>query len=347
MRSLPLIWLRCMTRRILGSNGSRRCSTDRLFHISRSPTFHSWHMAKRGCVACAHKRVEQRFALGHRQAEHIGVRPASEKQRLAAGRRLGADQRVTRSDHLANVGDFLVALAQHAGAVGGGIVHRDLALHGLLQLGGQRLVGGEHVGEIGIAARLRRRHLERMQHGGLGRHVDVGHVGMPHGLAVAEIADRLAVLDDVGDHVELRVLLVERLAVGVRSGRIELAEIPAEGDELRVGERLPVEHDHEPVAPHAFDRIDVARATGFDRSMPLTSAPSTAAKLLIESVITAPPSKLNSTRLDRAFPFLDLVRDELGEVLRRPSLRARPDRSRSCAAAPACRASSWPRPSHH
>src|SRR4029079_14458606 len=54
IRSLPLIWLRCMTRRVLGSNGSRRCSTERLFHISTSPTFHSWHIAKRGCVACAH-----------------------------------------------------------------------------------------------------------------------------------------------------------------------------------------------------------------------------------------------------------------------------------------------------
>ena len=41
IRSLPLIWLRCMTRRVLGSNGSRRCSTARLFHISTSPTFHS------------------------------------------------------------------------------------------------------------------------------------------------------------------------------------------------------------------------------------------------------------------------------------------------------------------
>src|SRR5262249_57094452 len=54
MRSSPLIWLRCMTRRVFGSNGSRRCSTERLFHIRRSPTVHWWHMAKRACVACAH-----------------------------------------------------------------------------------------------------------------------------------------------------------------------------------------------------------------------------------------------------------------------------------------------------
>src|SRR5262245_13714155 len=36
MRSSPLIWLRCMTRRVFGSNGSRRCNTERLFHIKRS-----------------------------------------------------------------------------------------------------------------------------------------------------------------------------------------------------------------------------------------------------------------------------------------------------------------------
>src|SRR5262249_27256502 len=41
IRSTPLIWLRCMTRRVFGSNGSRLWSTERLFHISRSPTFHS------------------------------------------------------------------------------------------------------------------------------------------------------------------------------------------------------------------------------------------------------------------------------------------------------------------
>ena len=53
IRSSALDLVRCMTRRVLGSNGSRRCRTERLFHISRSPTCHSWHMAKRGCVACA------------------------------------------------------------------------------------------------------------------------------------------------------------------------------------------------------------------------------------------------------------------------------------------------------
>ena len=43
-----LIWVRCMTRRAAGSNGSRRCRTERLFHMSTSPTRHSWHMTNRG-----------------------------------------------------------------------------------------------------------------------------------------------------------------------------------------------------------------------------------------------------------------------------------------------------------
>ena len=80
---------------------------------------------------------------------------------------------------------------------------------------------------------------------------------MPHRLAVAEIADRLAVLDHVGDDVELRMLLVERLAIGIWPGRIELAEIPAEGDELRVREALPMKDDDKPLAPSGFDRVDI------------------------------------------------------------------------------------------
>ena len=80
---------------------------------------------------------------------------------------------------------------------------------------------------------------------------------MPDRLAIAEIADRLAVLDDVGDDVELRVLLEERLAVGVGPGRIELSEISAEGDELRIREVLPMEHDDKPLAPRILDRRDI------------------------------------------------------------------------------------------
>jgi hypothetical protein len=91
-----------------------------------------------------------------------------------------------------------------------------------------------------------------MQHGGFGRHLDIGHIGVPHGLPVAEISDRFAVFDDVGNDVELRMLLVERLSVRVRPRRIELSEVLTERDELRVRELLPMEHDHQPFTPYIF-----------------------------------------------------------------------------------------------
>ena len=80
---------------------------------------------------------------------------------------------------------------------------------------------------------------------------------MPDRLAVAKIADRLAVLDHVGDDVEFRMRLVERLAVGVRPRRIELSEVPAEGNQLWIRQTLPMEDDDKPLAPRGFDRVDI------------------------------------------------------------------------------------------
>src|SRR6516225_8673671 len=93
-----------------------------------------------------------------------------------------------------------------------------------------------------------------MQDGGLGRYFDIGHVGVPDRLSVSQISNWLAVLDDIGDDVEFRMLLVERLAVWVWSRRIELAEVLAERDEFRIGELLSTEHHNKPIAPRIFDR---------------------------------------------------------------------------------------------
>ena len=86
------------------------------------------------------------------------------------------------------------------------------------------------------------------------RLLDVGHVGVPDRFAVAEAADRRAVDLDVGDDVQLGMLGEERLAVGIRSGRIELAEMTGEGDELGVGEPLPAEAQHRVLEPRRPDR---------------------------------------------------------------------------------------------
>src|SRR5258705_9061725 len=45
----------------------------------------------------------------------------------------------------------------------------------------------------------------------------------------------------------------EGLAVGIRTGRIELAELPAERQQLRIRESLPAEAQHEMVEPGLAD----------------------------------------------------------------------------------------------
>src|SRR6476646_836856 len=62
--------------------------------------------------------VDQRFAFRHFKADYIGIRATAEKQRLTPSLRLGAHPGMMCADRLPDVSDFLVALAQHARAVG-------------------------------------------------------------------------------------------------------------------------------------------------------------------------------------------------------------------------------------
>ena len=48
----------------------------------------------------------------------------------------------------------------------------------------------------------------------------------------------------------------ERLAVGVRPGWIEIAEAPGERHQLRIGELLAAEAEHEMLEPGLADRGD-------------------------------------------------------------------------------------------
>src|SRR4029077_17192162 len=96
---------------------------------------------------------------------------------------------------------------------------------------------------------------------------------MPHGFAVAEIAHRLSVLDHVGDDVEFRIRLVERLDVRIRSGPRELAEVSAEGNELRIREVLAVENDDQPLTPCGADGVDVGLRQGLWKGDPPTPRP--------------------------------------------------------------------------
>src|SRR5881397_1552103 len=77
---------------------------------------------------------------------------------------------------------------------------------------------------------------------------------MPDRLAVPEPAERDAGFDDVRDHVHLRMLRQEGLAVGIGPRRIELAEQLAELEHLRIRQLLAAEADHEIVEPgFAYD----------------------------------------------------------------------------------------------
>jgi hypothetical protein len=76
---------------------------------------------------------------------------------------------------------------------------------------------------------------------------------VPDRFAVAQPADRHAAFLDVRDHVHFRMVGEERPAERVGAGRIELAEVPAEGEHLRVGELLAPEAQHQVLEPRGAD----------------------------------------------------------------------------------------------
>ena len=93
--------------------------------------------------------------------------------------------------------------------------------------GGQQLVGGIHVGEFGFAAFAR--HDLRIHHGGLAGALLPGAVGVPkERAAIRMLAARIAVLVEVGQHVDFRVLLVA--VILAEHVDLHLAEIAREGD---------------------------------------------------------------------------------------------------------------------
>jgi hypothetical protein len=104
----------------------------------------------------------------------------------------------------------------------------------------------------------RRRHLQRVEHGGLGRPLEVGHVGVPDRLAGAEAADRLTVrAEHVGDDGDLRLALHEAAAVLLRRRPTEVAAAAAEGDQVVVGQRLAAEQQHGMREPGPVDGVEL------------------------------------------------------------------------------------------
>ena len=189
-----LICVRCSSRRARGSNASRRCRVQRLSQIITSPTRHSWRKVNSRLRGVRPQLVEQRFAFrrapGRRRSccgagrGTARLRPVSGCVRTSGWRAPGA---------VARIGDVLVAFAHHAGAVVGRVVHGLAALDALPS--GPRAASRTRaymLRPVRVAAGWR--DLERVQDRRHRRALDVGHVGMPDRLAVAQAADRHAVL---------------------------------------------------------------------------------------------------------------------------------------------------------
>src|SRR5207237_406006 len=83
-----------------------------------------------------------------------------------------------------------------------------------------------------------RRHFEGIENARLWRHLEIRHVSVPHGFAVAEAADRLAVHLDVGNDVNLREALDETAARFLDRRPVEIPQATAEGAQLLITEPL-------------------------------------------------------------------------------------------------------------
>lgn len=152
------------------------------------------------------------------------------------------------------VGD-VDAGASDAAAVVRRVVLDAEVFDSLLERAGQRLVRRTHAREARVA-QSSTGHFDRVEHRGFGGQVEVAHVGVPRGLAVAERADGLpAAVEDVGHDVELREALEVDSPVLLDRGEVEGAELAREGQELLRGQvMLPSEQEDAVVVPGVEDR---------------------------------------------------------------------------------------------
>jgi hypothetical protein len=182
------------------------------------------------------RRQIQGFAPGHRMRAHQPLAHRGKGTLLLR-------REVVEAQHTARIDQRMLA-------------HQvlDLRLGAVIEV----VIGGAHVGELGVAAVIG--HGAAGQQGELGRHGAEAAVGMPELVAQVEhpppvvARQRLVVLVEVGHVGQFR----RQTAVGVGGDvavprPLDLAEIAAVGDLLVVGEALVVEHQDR-VAVHArFD----------------------------------------------------------------------------------------------
>ena len=137
-------------------------------------------------------------------------------------------------------------------------VQRALAVELLLDLRRHRVIGLVHVREHGVAAG--RRQLERIEERVLVGLRRIAGIDVKPEVALAEGADRNAVLLDVADQQNLLVILLRAFGAGAQFlrrllARAEIAEIGRELELLVLRDGLAAEHQHQMLVPGVPDRL--------------------------------------------------------------------------------------------
>ena len=208
---------------------------------------------------------QERVGLGARIAFDIGIAPPTEIERGATVGGMAQDRRMPGAWCGHGIVGRCHALAQVAAGIVGAVMLDAPAFDPAAQSRRQCLAGGLHAAKPGVAAA--RRDFQRVEHGGVGRRVEIAHVGMPDRLACAQGADWIAFgVEHVGHDVDVGIAGRADAAALLVGGRVELTEAATEGKEIIVAERLATQQDHRMIGPGAFDRreIGVAQASQID-----------------------------------------------------------------------------------
>ncbi len=195
--------------------------------------------------------IEQRVRFVERQPFEPGIAAAAEIEMATPRFRMDADERMQGAGRGAGIISRRDAGADVSAAVVRAVMLDAQRLRGRPQILRQRVPRAVHRAEVGVAARGG--HFERIERARLGWLGQVGHVGVPHRFTRAEAADGDAVLDHVGDHVDLGMTFDESASVLLDGRVIEPAEAAAECDQIFVRELLIAKQHDRMVEPRLVD----------------------------------------------------------------------------------------------
>src|SRR5580700_7592377 len=194
---------------------------------------------------------QRRLAVLRRKAFDARRHQPADIERLFAGRRMGDDDRLLVVQNLFQfharqieaLAAFVVVHLQHVAA-----------LEPIAQRARDVVIGLVHIGEASLAAR--RGELHRIQKRRAMRlRVIAGVVMEPH-FAVAEGAGGFAVLDDVGDHHERRVVIAAGgAAIGRTAADMDLAEVARRAQLIGFRQFLIAKHDDDVLIERGVDGL--------------------------------------------------------------------------------------------